>query len=108
MLQSAATWAATVKVYRVPLARPRTVQVVGPVVVQCRLPGREVTRYRLTPPLPLDAGAFQETVAWPLPATACNDLGALGGEATSVDDVPPSIAAAEIRLATIPEPTSRP
>ena len=102
MLQCAATWAATVKVYRAPLARPRTVQVVGPVVVQWR--------YRSTPPLPLDAGAFQETVALPLPATACNDLGALGGEAVaaSVDDVPPSIAAAEIRLATITEPTSRP
>jgi hypothetical protein len=85
------------------------VQVVGPVVVQWRLPGREVTRYQSTPPLPLGAGAFQETVALPLPATACNDLGALGGEAVaaSVDDVPPSIAAAEIRLATITEPTSR-
>ena len=54
-------------------------QVVGPVVVQWRLPGREVTRYRSTPPLPLDVGAFQETVALALPARACTDLGALGG-----------------------------
>jgi hypothetical protein len=60
--------------------------------------------------VPLDAGAFQETAALPLPAAACSDVGALGEEAVaaSVDDVPPSNVAAEIRLATITEPTSRP
>jgi len=86
------------------------VQVVDPVVVQWCRPGREVTRYRSTPWLPLDTGAFQETLAARFPATASTDRGDLEsvvGAARAEDD-PPSMATAEMSVVTITEAAARP
>ena len=70
--------AITVKVYAVPLVRPETVAVRGPVVVAVAPPGVAVTVYPVIGEPPLLAGAVHDTWAWPLPATAVTAVGEPG------------------------------
>src|SRR5438046_2122125 len=71
--------ALTVNVYIVPAARPCTVtHLSAPVVVAEKPPGDEVTAYLLIELTPFEVGAFQETVAAPLPAVATTPVGGPG------------------------------
>ena len=76
--------AVAVNVYGVPFVRPDTVQPAIVTAVQVKLPGDEVTEYEVIDDPPVDAGAVQETAAFPLagvPATALTAVGASGATA---------------------------
>jgi hypothetical protein len=70
--------ARTANTYDVPLARPSTVQLVAPVVVQDFPWGSDTTVNPVIGAPPLSAGATQDTVADPLPATAETPVAAPG------------------------------
>jgi hypothetical protein len=93
--------AVTVKVYAVPLVRPCTVQLVSaPLLVMHVWPPEEVTVYLVIVAPPLLAGAVQETVTSPEPATdAVTAVGASGEVAgvTALD----SAEAAPVPLAFV-------
>ncbi len=104
--------AVTVKVYVTPSVSVTTEADVAPAVVAVTPPGDAVTVYMVIVLPPLDAGAVQLTVAWPLPGTAVTAVGAPGAVPAAVgvtgvdaaDDgpVPMALVAVTVNVYAVP------